>query len=50
MTPSFPGGAALGGPPTPSSPVGGKTGLPGSATGLAGLSQIQQHVREDRLQ
>ena len=51
VTPSFHGGAtlggaALGGPPAPASPVGGKTGLPGSATGLAGLSQIQQHVRK----
>ena len=45
MTPSFPGGVSLGGPPAPPSPVGGKTGLPGSATGLVGLSQIQQHVR-----
>lgn len=46
VTPAFPG-AGLGGQPTPGSP-GGKTGLPGSATGLSGFSQIpgQQHVIE----
>ena len=46
VTPSFPG-TGLGSQPTPSSP-GGKTGLPGSATGLSGFSQIpgQQHVRK----
>ena len=40
VTPSFPG-TGLGSQPTP-----GKTGLPGSATGLSSFSLGQQHVRK----